>query len=496
MVNSDLRSLQNASGVQQAFVGGLDLVGFARDRSIISDARCSLSDICARVLNMRLDKNVSERLSNQWENENLTSEQISYAARDAYISLILYHELSKIPVPSPLPAQPNAGLPIQIYQDDSTRLIAYGRTVDHTPSDFHGITLNKHRVVVEITTVLVPGAKLSIHKSSELRAFGPAPFNVVVRRSRVKVAASIPLSESTPAITNTPTASPSTITSIQPPVAFDTINGADDVANLAPSPDQVPLTELMHDAQMEDSELQGPSRSNQSRYEIDPSSRKEGEDIFGTLSTVWPSVMRSRVLKDPFHVFKMFYISRAHGLRFDFMNALRDAIFIPNVEDRRRIEAWGATLSPQIMFEDLKKQCPDTLWKHCRRIIPPPELLYSLVKQVFDAYGPLRDAQTGRPLFDSNNWKVAKNVLELIRLGQLSDPPGISLYTHIGHNSSFGGLPVYRCSRGTNQTEGGVHTHLRPRLPTSGAGVPHVNASLMDFSLRHNLLASSKPSRT
>ena len=39
--------------------------------------------------------------------------------------------------------------------------------------------------------------------------------------------------------------------------------------------------------------------------------------------------------------------------------------------------------------------------------------------------------------------------------------------------------------------EGGVHMHLRSRLPTSGASVRHVNACLSDFVLQRNLWVSS-----
>ncbi|KAK0461442.1 hypothetical protein IW261DRAFT_1614365 [Armillaria novae-zelandiae] len=40
-------------------------------------------------------------------------------------------------------------------------------------------------------------------------------------------------------------------------------------------------------------------------------------------------------------------------------------------------------------------------------------------------------------------------------------------------------------------TEGGVHTHLRSRLPTSGVSIRHMRACLLDFILRHNLLVGT-----
>lgn len=485
MVNSDIRSLQNASDFQREFVGGIDLATYARERQVVPDARCSLADLCANVLHKRLDKNVSARISNQWSNSNLTIEQINYAARDAYASLEIFNALQVLPLPRPLPPNPEAGLLVQIYHDDSTRIIAYGETVEFPSSSFNGIAINKHRIVVEVTQVLVPAAIIRPHGKQPLCTFGPPPFKIVTLRSRLKI---VPPSSKpqSPVLSHTNQSSSETSEPLS-----GSLPQPDLMANSNPPPDAITVADLIHPdcAKDQDQDQPTPGRD-KTEYEVDESSRDEGKQILGPTPMEWPSNIRSRVLKDPFHIFKMFYISRSHGLRYDFANALRDAMFIPNLEDKQRIEAWGATLSPPLSFEDIRKQSPKTLWRHCRRTIPPPEYLYSLIKDVFHTYGPLRDAQTGKTLFDANSWKTSKNVLELVWLGQLSDPPDISLYTQIGYSPKFGGLPVYRCSRGTNFTEGGVHTHLRPRLPTSGASIRHVNASLMDFALRHNLLVS------
>lgn len=84
-------------------------------------------------------------------------------------------------------------------------------------------------------------------------------------------------------------------------------------------------------------------------------------------------------------------------------------------------------------------------------------------------------------------WKIAKNILELVRNGYVSDVPGVALYILLGFDAKAGGLPIYRCIRGTNMVEGGVHTHLRAKLPSRGASVRHMVACLLDFVLRHNL---------
>ncbi|KAJ7037315.1 hypothetical protein C8F04DRAFT_1331804 [Mycena alexandri] len=102
-------------------------------------------------------------------------------------------------------------------------------------------------------------------------------------------------------------------------------------------------------------------------------------------------------------------------------------------------------------------------------------------------WGPLKDGKTGIPLFNSAAWKIAKNILELIKNGFVSDPPGIQLYYCIGFDEKAAALPIYRCVRGTNMVEGGVHTHLLAKLPSHGASVRHMVACLLDFVLRHNL---------
>jgi hypothetical protein len=108
---------------------------------------------------------------------------------------------------------------------------------------------------------------------------------------------------------------------------------------------------------------------------------------------------------------------------------------------------------------------------------------------LFQKYGPLKDAQTGLPLFNAQAWKVAKNILELIKAGYISDPPGVPLYYVIGI-AKKSGLPIYRCWRGTNFTEGGVHRPIRHSLPIGGVSVRHTANRLKDFVFRHNMLVS------
>jgi len=187
----------------------------------------------------------------------------------------------------------------------------------------------------------------------------------------------------------------------------------------------------------------------------------------------------------------MLRFSTTHSLRKEFARALCDILFVPDPEDRHRIMTWLAIAKPGMTFEQIQATNPVWLWKHCRRIIPPPDILSPLINEFFLTFGPLKDAITKQPLFNSSNWQYAWRIHEIIQQGLVSDPPGIPLYIQISIDKKAGGLPIYRCCQGTNSTEGGIHTHLRSHLPTSGASVRHANASLCDFILQHNLRVST-----
>lgn len=147
------------------------------------------------------------------------------------------------------------------------------------------------------------------------------------------------------------------------------------------------------------------------------------------------------------------------------------------------------------MYNTLRNSSPQWIRERCKHIISAPKKLRHLVSRVFRTYGPLIDPKTKKPLFTTDNWKTAKHVLDLIQNGYLSDPPGIPLYTIVGLDKKAGGLTIYRCARGTNATEGGVHKHIRARLPKCGASLRHVNAALHDFVLYHNLSVCENPFR-
>ena len=191
---------------------------------------------------------------------------------------------------------------------------------------------------------------------------------------------------------------------------------------------------------------------------------------------------------DAWHAMARIKVPKNHGFRHTFARALRDAIFVPDQRDREQISAYLE--SQHSSWDSMLRTKAKWLWRRCKRIIPPPEQLYPAVSMVFQTFGPLRDAATNAPLFNARAVKDANNVLKLIQGGLLSDPIGINLYAQMGVDKQNGNLPLYRCWRGTNTAEGGVHHSVRRRLPISGASPRHAVARLRDFCLMHNLMVS------
>ena len=453
LVNGDLAYLQKACRSPEPFVSGIDLAKFAKDRHVVPTAQCSLAYLCALTLKKRLNKNVPERVSQAWEDMTLTEEQLNYAARDAYASLIIHQYLSTVDVPRRLPAKLTALVPVLFYNADNTVIIAEGQISAHlSDAQYDNINITSSKTVIDILKVLVPGALVTSHAKRALNSFGPVPFSVVALRSH--------LWSFNPATSfhqdsgNSP--DPLLLPSL--PLAPPTLGEPE------PSDDAaVPVGDLLTGALPDPSSLEPTDADN--LLSVDAASAALGEKILGLEQEIpnepeFDSTLRSRVLKDPFHVFNMFYLSTAHPLRPHFTRELRDAIFVPDQADKSRIDSWGALQNPPQTYNTLRNSSPQWVRERCKHIIPAPKRLWHLVSHVFRTYGPLIDPRTKKPLFTTDNWKTAKHVLDLIQNGYLSDPPGIPLYTVIGLDKKSGGLSLYRCARGTNATEGGVHKHI------------------------------------
>jgi len=193
LVSADLKYLQSACQSPTSFVGALDLAKYAKDRRVTPNATCSLEDLCAKVLGKHLNKNVSECVSQAWENEVSTPDQLSYAATDAYAALLLYQTLSLIQVPQSLQKDAPRGTPVLIYSADNTVAIAQGQLshVDWTVTEsgiksFNNIKITSMHTLVDVQEIYVPGAVVSSHRKKALNTFGDVPFSLLCLWSHLR----------------------------------------------------------------------------------------------------------------------------------------------------------------------------------------------------------------------------------------------------------------------------------------------------------------------
>jgi 3''-5'' exonuclease. len=459
LIDGDINRLRESCHSSRPFSGVSDLAKLAKERCVLQDiAGTSLSDLAARVLHLRINKNVANRISNAWTDPVLTNAQKHYAGIDAYASLRIYEVLSTLPAPCPLISVVgpiHAETPVLLHALDRTSYIASGVIFGELPA--RSDSRQNDTVMVRIDSVLRCAAIVDpeANPPKPLQEYGAAPFLLAYPRNRLAVYHPLP----------------------SPPLPPPTFHH--DEHNPLP-PLSAPLNE-----ETEDYEI---PQGTTNQYETDPDSAAHGEQACQP-PTRWSTKTRSRVIKDAFHAMRLIEISQRHPLYQEFCCALRDAMFIPDPDDVKRITAHGAAQTPPVPFNDYWQYQPEWTFKRCKRVIPPREIVHPRVRKVLKLYGPLRDPQTQLPLFNQRAWTSAQNLLKIIDDGLISDPPGVPLYHQVGIDKQTG-LPLYRCVRGTNMTEGGVHAHLRSHLPSSGASLEHIIAALLDFVLHHNLVVS------
>jgi hypothetical protein len=111
----------------------------------------------------------------------------------------------------------------------------------------------------------------------------------------------------------------------------------------------------------------------------------------------------------------------------------------------------------------------------------------------------MRDATTGQPLFRKADYQIS--ILKHAAKGCFSDPPGIVQKIKCSHLIVLGsqfyfqklhtyGLTEYRCVRGTNNVEGGVHQNILMAFSSFSASPELADALLAEFRHRHNQRAS------
>lgn len=357
LVDADLKYLEAACQSPVPFVGGLDLAKYAKDQHVIqSISHCSLSDLCALVLGKCLQKNVPERVSNAWENDHLTDQQIHYAASDVWASLCIYKQLSALNVPQPLLPDIQPGTLVLVYSPDSTVVVAHGRILNRLHDKvFDTINVTPSRTVVDIFEVYVPGAIITAHHKRSLDSFGPVPFTVVCLQNQLRSFSTL---SNLPLTAPTPQAAPGGPPKIlhQNLTLLENDNQQSQIIESWISTNDDELQDLLLESSDANSNPLDPNASSPVHPpETDNSSAEEGNHaVLPSSPCSWDTIIHSRVLKDPFHVFNMLRLPAQHGVHIDFEQALRDAIFIPDDADQKRIDLWARRQNPPQTFDQIQ----------------------------------------------------------------------------------------------------------------------------------------------
>ena len=194
----------------------------------------------------------------------------------------------------------------------------------------------------------------------------------------------------------------------------------------------------------------------------------------------------TRILADAFREIDKVcrFISKKHTHHVAFAKAFSNTMFITDKTDQLRMEGY-LLKNNMSSFDRMRIEKPDWLWKRVRHYIPNKDTLFELLNELFKLWGHIKCTITGQTLFSNDTWKKSQGVLHDVRMGWLSDPIGIPLYT-IRFTDKHG-LPVYHCIRGTNSVEGAVHNPIRRNFAALNASVELADSAVADFRHRHNL---------
>jgi hypothetical protein len=199
----------------------------------------------------------------------------------------------------------------------------------------------------------------------------------------------------------------------------------------------------------------------------------------------------TRVKLDPYHMFKRPEVPRQHPFQYVFVQAFRDAVMVISEEDKAKV-AKVAQEHLNCTFETLLNNRPDWVFRRVRRAIPRPAVLRARIEQLRDEFKKPKyvDPETNKPLLSKDALKQIELILDHVDKGCISDPKGLKLYYELKTDKY--GLMTYRCIRGTNSVEGGVHQKLSMKFEPWNAGPQIADAVLAILRHRHNIRASQR----
>jgi hypothetical protein len=197
-----------------------------------------------------------------------------------------------------------------------------------------------------------------------------------------------------------------------------------------------------------------------------------------------------RVKLDPVHWFMRLRIPKSNPFYSTFLRRMRDAVFIHSTADREKAAEVIRDVH-DMDFEVFYDRNPRWVHERVRRSVPAPAELDARIKEVLDEFkqDKYKDPSNGLPLLSTTELdRIERNLMTHVRNGCLSDVPGESLYFKHGQDSN--GLNLFRCIRGSNCLEGGLHKNLSKKVSCVGASLKYADLFINYFIYRYNRDAS------
>lgn len=460
------------------FVGEIDLGHLAKEHKVAQRANISLQDLVSSVLRKHLPKDPAIRVSPHWDCAKLSEDQLKYAALDAYSVWAVYQTLLSSKEGETVNASTPAGTPVVIFTRDRTQKVALGYVHRDQPKQWEKVTITPSRILINVTSILIPGYKIAANicptKVETPLSSYRVPTVLVFQTKDVHIHHHEVMENETHVLHQTPSVNTS-----PHPADYNTQMQEEIVQPISDE------TDILTDSWSQNLDYDPESEQVLDLTNSDADARRSATALSYIISH--PShiadAVRSRVLGDIWHAMDQFPISVHHGMRRPFARALRDAIFMPDQSDFTAINAVLETRGTS--FSSMMLTHSEWVLRRLRRHVPAPEKLLPRVFEVIEKFGPLKDAKTGQPLFNKTCWDLAKNFLENVRRGYYSDPPGVQLY--YPQKKDKDGLMRYKCIRGTNGVEGGIHQNIIRRFGAFNASPRFAIALLRDYCLIHNM---------
>lgn len=473
------------SSCSTSFAGHLEIGRMAYNRRAALHPSIRLPTLCRNILRHRIDRDPSICISPVWASTNLPSEFSAHASLEVYAMWSLYTTLNSVKLPEKVSSLTPAGTPVIMRAPDG-RVIAQGVIALDRPAKFEGINVTKSRVIMVVQEVSVPGylispTLLSSHAPTPLSAFGQPPFSILCQSNHLETNPASALLSSTSSLDILPAESESMGAS----ELHSSGCGDDDARFDSMSLDSPPFV-LRYESDFDTFLADEDTEQSISDAAADPATLAVINqliiDVVQHDSQSQP-LIRSRFKGDIWHLFHQFNIPLSHGLRRPFARALSAALFLVDQADKQAVE--NVLQQKGTSYEAKLKSQPWWIHSRVRRYIPPPEILLSRMAAVMKTYGPLKDATSGEPLFNAKCWDTVKNLLEHIRNGFYSDPLDVPLFYEVRKDRN--GLMLYRCCRGTNDVEGGVHQNLIRYFKSFNVSPRRAINMILVYCVRHNI---------